>query len=255
MIRPMLRLMTLILISSLLVTGCGRKDRYKDIDTSKIKPWVPKSEPLSKYGNHSPYRVYGKVYRVNNNPAGYTETGKASWYGKKFHGRPTSNQEVFDMYKLTAAHKTLPLPSYVEVTNLKNNKQVVVRVNDRGPFVGDRIIDLSYAAAKALDFVHEGIAEVKIRVVNSPKDLQKNPIKQGLTYLQLGAFADKNAAYNLAKKASQLLGIETFVTILSTQSGALHRVRIGPVQSETLVNQLINKITANGIPDAKVITE
>lgn len=243
------------LLLTLILTGCGRKDSYRDIDTDQIKPWVPKSEPLSKYGNHSPYRVHGKIYQVNNNPVGFQQSGQASWYGKKFHGRPTSNQEVFDMYKLTAAHKTLPLPSYVEVTNLKNDKKVVVRVNDRGPFVGDRIIDLSYAAAKALDFVNDGIADVHIRVINSPNDLVQNPIKQGLTYLQLGAYSDKNAAYNLAKKASELLGIETFVTILSTHTGALHRVRIGPISSEQKVNTLLNKITSSGIPDAKVITE
>ncbi len=247
--------LSIVILAVLIFSACGKKDKYRDIDTGKIKPWVPKSEPLSKYGNHSPYRVHGKIYQVNSHASGYTETGQASWYGKKFHGRQTSNQEVFDMYKLTAAHKTLPLPSYVEVTNLKNDKRIVVRVNDRGPFIGDRIIDLSYAAAKALGFVNDGIADVHIRVVKSPKDLVSKPIQQGLTYLQLGAFSDKNSAYNLAKKVSQLLGIETFVTILSTQSGALHRVRIGPVQSESKVNQLINQITANGIPGAKVITE
>ena len=249
------RCLIILMVALLALSGCGKKDRYRDIDTDKIKPWVPKSEPLSQYGNHSPYRVHGKTYRVNNHPNGYSETGRASWYGKKFHGRPTSNQEIFDMYKLTAAHKTLPLPSYVEVTNKNNNKKVVVRVNDRGPFVGNRIIDLSYAAAKALGFVHEGIADVHIRVVNSPRDLVDKPIVQGLTYLQLGAFSDRNAAYNLAKKVSQILGIETFVTILPTRSGSLHRVRIGPVKSEWKVNQLINQITANGIHDAKVITE
>ena len=251
----MTRLLILTLVFSLVVSACGRKDNYKDIDTNKIKPWKPKDEPLSKYGNHSPYRVHGKVYKVINNPSSYSEKGKASWYGKKFHGKQTSNQEVYDMYQLTAAHKTLPLPSYVEVTNLKNNKSIIVRVNDRGPFVGDRIIDLSYAAAKALDYVNDGIAEVKIRVVNSPKDLQKNPIKQGLTYLQLGAFADKNTAYNLAKKVSHLLGIETFVSILTTQSGVLHRVRIGPVNSEQKVTNLINQITAKGLNEVKVVTE
>jgi len=244
-----------IILIMLLISACGRKDNYKDIDIDKIKPWVPKSEPLSQYGNHSPYRVHGRVYKVNNNPTGHTEKGKASWYGKKFHGKPTSNQEIFDMYKLTAAHKTLPLPSYVEVTNLKNNKKVVVRVNDRGPFVGDRIIDLSYAAAKALDYIDDGIADVHIRVVNSPKDLVENPIKQGLTYLQLGAYSDKNTAYNLAKKVSDLLGIETFVTILATQAGTLHRVRIGPINSEQKVNNLMTKITDSGIHDAKIITE
>ncbi|MCX7552521.1 septal ring lytic transglycosylase RlpA family protein [Marinicella sp. S1101] len=249
------RYLIVMLLSCLVMVGCGKKDRYRDIDTDKIKPWVPKAEPLSRYGNHSPYRVHGKVYQVMAQTSGYTETGQASWYGKKFHGRQTSNQEVFDMYKLTAAHKTLPLPSYVEVTNLKNDKKVIVRVNDRGPFIGDRIIDLSYAAAKALDFINDGIADVHIRVVNSPKDLVNVPIKQGLTYLQLGAFSDKNSAYNLARKVSQILGIETFVTILSTSSGALHRVRIGPIQSENKVNQLMNQVTSNGIPNAKVITE
>ncbi len=245
----------LLVIAVLVVAGCGKKDRYRDIDPHDIKPWVPKSEPLSKYGNHSPYRVHGKIYRVNNHPAGFEQTGRASWYGKKFHGRRTSNQEVFDMYKLTAAHKTLPLPSYVEVTNLKNNKKAVVRVNDRGPFVDNRVIDLSYAAAKMLDFVHDGVTDVHIRVVNSPRDLQKKPITQGLTYVQLGAFSDQQTAYNLARKASQLLGIETFVTILTTPGGILHRVRIGPIDSEFKVNQLLSRITQSGISNAQIITD
>lgn len=244
-----------VLTLLILLSACGKKDHYKDIDTDNIKPWNPKDEPLSTYGNHSPYRVNGQIYQVNNHPKGFSQKGRASWYGKKFHGRQTSNQEVFDMYKLTAAHKTLPLPSYVEVTNLKNNKKVVVRVNDRGPFVNTRIIDLSYAAAKTLDFVNDGIADVHIRVVNSPRDLHEKPIKQGLTYLQLGAFSDKNTAYNLAKKASQLLGIETFVTILSTPAGMLHRVRIGPLASEYQVNQMLSQISGAGIGNAQIVTD
>ncbi len=247
---------TVIIFSVLLLlTACGKKDHYKDINPHNIKPWTPKDEPLSTYGNHSPYRVHGQVYQVNNHPRGFTQKGHASWYGKQFHGRKTSNQEVFDMYKLTAAHKTLPLPSYVEVTNLKNNKKVVVRVNDRGPFVGTRIIDLSYAAAKMLDFVNDGVADVQIRVVNSPRDLQQKPITQGLTYLQLGAFSDKNSAYNLARKASQLLGIETFVTILTTPAGLLHRVRIGPIASEQQVSRLLTQITGAGIGNVQVISD
>ncbi|MCX7545562.1 septal ring lytic transglycosylase RlpA family protein [Marinicella gelatinilytica] len=244
-----------IIMVLLTLAGCGKKDSYRDIDPQDIKPWQPKSEPLSKYGNHSPYRVHGKIYRVNNHPTGFKQSGKASWYGKQFHGRKTSNQETFDMYKLTAAHKTLPLPSYVEVTNLKNNKKVVVRVNDRGPFVGDRIIDLSYAAAKMLDFVNDGVTPVDIKVVNSPHDLQQKPIAQGLTYLQLGAFSDQQAAYNLAKKSSQLLGIETFVTILTTPAGLLHRVRIGPINSEFKINQLLNRVSNAGIANAQIITD
>lgn len=236
-----------MLTLALLLTACGKK--------VQTKPWKPYSEDLSKYGNHSPYRVNGRKYHVNNNPVGFTEKGQASWYGKKFHGRKTSNQEIFDMYKLTAAHKTLPLPSYVEVTNLDNGKQVIVRVNDRGPFVGNRIIDLSFGAAKALDFVNQGIANVKIEVIKAPKNLQASPIKQGLTYIQLGAFSDNNTAYNLAKKVTELLGIETFVTILKTHSGLLHRVRIGPLKSENKIQQLINQISQKGINNAQVVTE
>ena len=230
-----------------MLSACGKK--------VQTKPWKPRSENLSAYGNHSPYRVNGKKYHVNNNPEGFTQKGKASWYGKKFHGRKTSNQEIYDMYKLTAAHKTLPLPSYVEVTNLDNGKQVVVRVNDRGPFVGDRIIDMSYGAAKALDFVDKGIANVKIKVIKAPQNLQASPIKQGMSYIQLGAFSDNNTAYNLAKKVTELLGIETFVTILNTQSGLLHRVRIGPLKSESKIQQLINQISQQGINNAQVVTE
>lgn len=236
-----------LLIGVVTMSACGKK--------VQTKPWQPRSEPLSQYGNHSPYRVDGRMYRVNNNPAGFTQKGKASWYGKKFHGRKTSNQEIFDMYKLTAAHKTLPLPSYVEVTNLDNGRKVVVRVNDRGPFIGDRIIDLSYGAAKVLDFVNQGIANVKIEVVKAPQNLQTSPIKQGLMYIQLGAFSDNNTAYNLAKKVGGLLGIETFVTILKTQSGLLHRVRIGPLESEHKIQTMIDKITQSGIHGAQVVTE
>lgn len=242
-----LKISATLLILAIFLAGCSKKHQ--------TKPVTPRSEPLSQYGNHSPYRVNGRVYHVNNNVAGFSQKGKASWYGKKFHGRKTSNQEVFDMYKLTAAHKSLPLPSYVEVTNLDNGRKVVVRVNDRGPFVGDRIIDLSYAAAKALDFVNQGIANVKIEVVKAPQSTQTNAIQQGLMYVQLGAFSDRNAAYNLAKKVGELLGIETFVTILRTQSGLLHRVRIGPVESENRIQQLIDTITQNGIHGAQVVTE
>src|SRR5690606_722526 len=131
---------TVIIFSLLLLlVACGKKDQYKDISAKDIKPWTPKDEPLSTYGNHSPYRVHGQVYQVNNHPKGFTQKGQASWYGKQFHDRKTSNQEVFDMYKLTAAHKTLPLPSYVEVTNLKSDKKIVVGDNNCDPSVGTGI--------------------------------------------------------------------------------------------------------------------
>ena len=127
---------------------------------------VPRPEPLSRYGNGPDYEVFGKRYTVMPTSADYQERGVASWYGKKFHGRLTSNREPYDMYQMTAAHKSLPLPTYVRVRNLKNNKSAIVRVNDRGPFVHNRIIDLSYAAAMKLDMIRDGTSLVEVTAIN-----------------------------------------------------------------------------------------
>jgi rare lipoprotein A len=142
------------------------KDSIPDYvpDVDAIPEPEVKDEPLSRYGNRT-YSVLGKTYRVRDSAHGYVEEGRASYYGNKFHGRRTSNQEVYDMYAFTAAHKTLPLPSYVRVTNLDNGKSVVVRVNDRGPFHAGRVIDLSYAAAVKLGFVKQGTARVEVRAL------------------------------------------------------------------------------------------
>ena len=127
---------------------------------------VPRPEPLSRYGNGPVYEVLGETYRVMDSSSGYKERGVASWYGKKFHGRLTSNREPYDMYAMTAAHKTLPLPTYVKVRNLRNDKSIIVRVNDRGPFVHNRIIDLSYAAALKLDMVRDGTSLVEVTAIS-----------------------------------------------------------------------------------------
>ncbi|MGH1538425.1 MAG: septal ring lytic transglycosylase RlpA family protein, partial [Gammaproteobacteria bacterium] len=132
---------------------------------------VPRQEPRSKYGNPPSYVVFGKTYYTLPSSEGYVQRGIASWYGKKFHGRRTSSGETYDMYGMTAAHTQLPLPTYVQVTNLKNNKQVILRVNDRGPFHGNRIIDLSYTAATRLDIVKEGTGLVEVRALN-PRNYQ-----------------------------------------------------------------------------------
>ena len=121
-------------------------------DLSRIPDPVPHIEPRSAYGNKTPYSVLGKTYYVLPDALSYKEYGKASWYGTKFQGRPTSSGEPYDMYKLTAAHRSLPIPSYVRVTNLDNHKSAIVRVNDRGPFHAERLIDLSYAGAVKLGF-------------------------------------------------------------------------------------------------------
>lgn len=163
-----------------LIAGCGGTPKIEG--DGGPPDAVPKVEPKSRYGNMSSYVVYGKRYYTKASSRDHLERGKASWYGKKFHGRKTSSGEPYDMHQMTAAHKTLPLPTYAMVTNLDNGRRVVVKVNDRGPFVGDRIIDLSYAAAKRLDMIESGIARVEVRSVD-PRDHGKD----GQTLLRLAA--------------------------------------------------------------------
>ena len=129
-------------------------------------------ESMSRYGNHSPYKVLGKTYQVMPSAMGYEEEGNASWYGRKFHGKLTSNREKYNMYTMTAAHKTLPLPTYVRVTRVDTGASIIVRVNDRGPFHSNRIIDLSYVAAKKLNMVDQGTARVKVEALTSPTTAQ-----------------------------------------------------------------------------------
>ena len=153
-----------------LLTGCGtlQKDRAPSggVDLSRIPDAVPKPEPRSRYGNPESYEVNGQHYYVLESSSGYFERGTASWYGEKFHGRRTSSGERYDMYAMTAAHRTLPLPTYVQVTNLRNGRSVVVRVNDRGPFHDNRLIDLSYVAAAKLDMLESGTAPVEVRAID-----------------------------------------------------------------------------------------
>ncbi|MEZ5500299.1 MAG: septal ring lytic transglycosylase RlpA family protein [Steroidobacteraceae bacterium] len=136
-------------------------------DVAAIPDAVPKSEPRSKFGNPASYEVFGRRYYVLDTAAGHVERGIASWYGPGFHAQRTSSGEPYDMYGMTAAHKTLPIPCYARITNLENNRSVVVRINDRGPFVGDRIVDLSYTAAAKLDMLRRGTALVELRVLQA----------------------------------------------------------------------------------------
>jgi rare lipoprotein A len=158
-------------LASLTLGGCAffsRNDRPPLSPSATVLETpdaVPRAEPRSKRGNPSSYVVFGKRYFVLATAAGYLERGAASWYGPGFQGSPTSSGEKYDMYAMTAAHKTLPLPAYVRVTNLNNGKSVVVRVNDRGPFVAGRIIDLSYTAAAKLDMVRAGTAPVEVQAL------------------------------------------------------------------------------------------
>ncbi|MGR8947221.1 MAG: septal ring lytic transglycosylase RlpA family protein [Gammaproteobacteria bacterium] len=166
-------------IMLLSIAACGGLDKrdgpgYQQ-KAVRAQPIVPKKEPLSKYGNPESYVVFGKRYRTLKTAAGFKEKGIASWYGKKFHGRKTSSGEVYDMYKMTAAHKHLPLPTFVRVRNLENGKEITVRVNDRGPFHDNRIIDLSYAAASQLGIVNSGTGRVEIEAIDAGTTFYAQP--------------------------------------------------------------------------------
>lgn len=170
-------------------------------------------------GGNSDYTLFGTRYQVLSSAEGYQREGTASWYGKKFHGHTTSNGETYDMYQLSAAHTTLPLPSFVRVTNLDNNREVVVRVNDRGPFHEDRIIDMSYAAAVRLGFAHQGTARVRVEA------LTPDHVTESEVWLQFGAFREASSA----QRASQDIGqaLDENASVLS--DNGFHRVRIGPL--------------------------
>ncbi len=186
-------------------------------DLADLPDPIPRREPPSRRGNPPSYTVHGKTYHVLGSAAGYYATGMASWYGRKFHGRLTSSGEPFDMFKLTAAHRSLPIPTYVRVTNLDNGRQSVVRVNDRGPFHSDRIIDLSYAAAVKLGFADRGTARVRVEV-----------LEQAPRYvLQAGAFRELAAADQLKDHLVRLTGEPAFV--VQVADDRLYRVRLGPV--------------------------
>lgn len=196
---------------------------------------VPVDEPRSRYGNPETYDALGEQYRVlKTAPKGYREKGRASWYGKKFHGKRTANGEIYDMFKMSAAHKTLPLPSYVRVTSTTNGRSVVVRVNDRGPFHPGRIVDLSYAAAVRLDLLHAGSADVELEVLS---------VQQGKTasefsarsegkprYLEVGRFADPIDALALREKLGKLGFTDTeFLQVTSPSGDGVENIlRIGP---------------------------
>jgi rare lipoprotein A len=219
---------------------------------------VPRVEPRSAHGNPPFYDVLGKRYYVLAAADGYLERGVASWYGPTFHGGNTSSGEPYDMYAMTAAHKTLPLPCYARVTNLRNGRSVVVRINDRGPFVANRLIDLSYSAATKLDMVRDGTTLVEVRTLTaSVPDVLTRASAQPppALYVQAGAFADQQNAQRLLARL-QAAGLERAFIALPLQNGAhLYRVRLGPVESVAQFDELTARLNALGIPDARLAIE
>ncbi|MEQ1913960.1 MAG: septal ring lytic transglycosylase RlpA family protein [Sideroxydans sp.] len=215
---------------------------------------VPQAEPLHKYANR-PYSALGKTYTPLQATGNYKERGIASWYGKKFHGQKTSIGEIYDMYAMTAAHPTLPIPSYARVTNVATGKSVIVRVNDRGPFLHGRIMDLSYVAAYKLGYINNGSTEVEVESIkvdaNTPvvgavetPMVQVTPIPQavaatpampveiagaatGKIYLQLGAFKAQQGAESFMTRISELSG-DSGKSLALYQKSGLTRVHLGP---------------------------
>jgi rare lipoprotein A len=219
---------------------------------------VPRAEPRSAHGNPPFYDVMGHRYFVLASADGYTERGVASWYGPSFHGGNTSSGESYNMYGMTAAHKTLPLPTYARVTNLRNGKSIVVRINDRGPFVANRLIDLSYTAAAKLDMLREGTTLVEVRTLTPgvPDELTRSvAAPPPALYVQAGAFTDPDNAQRLLARL-QAAGI-TSAFVLSPIAGHSHlfRVRLGPVTSVADYDQLAARLQALGIPDARLAND
>ena len=231
----------------------------KVIDVSAIPEVVPEPVNRTLAGNRSPYVVLGKTYSVLATEEGYSERGIASWYGEKFHGHKTSNGEIFDMYQVSAAHKSLPIPSFLQVTNLDNNRSIIVRVNDRGPFHGDRVIDLSYAAAVKLGYAGAGTTRVKLDSIIVKESSQNTIVKHGQIigeetlgrsnqreiFLQVGAFSDFSSAEAISSKLRKMTNRTVFIrSITSSGENVLHRVRIGPMHDPDEIQQITQSLVA-----------
>ncbi len=206
----------------------------RSISADEVFDAVPQSDPILAVGNMSPYTVAGVTYEVLQDYRSYREQGTASWYGAKFTGHETSNGELYDVYLPSAAHKSLPIPSYARVTNLDNGKSIVVRVNDRGPFHSDRLIDLSYAAAVKLGYMETGTARVEVAVIDVVGVKDRRDDTYGMyRYLQLGAFGKEATARTLMQELQALLPAPVFISPVDKGGTLLYRVRVGPVADTT----------------------
>ena len=199
-----------------------------ELDPNSLVDATPRSDVIRLAGNSNPYTVLGETYHLVDDHRGFTQRGIASWYGTKFHGKATANGETYSLYQMSAAHKSLPIPVYVRVTNLENGRATIVRVNDRGPFHSDRIIDLSYAAAVKLSFARKGTAAVEIEVIDTDNIAGEGKVPAEY-YLQVAAFSQLDSA--VALQDTLRAGMAYPVTVASQASSekAIHRVRIGPL--------------------------
>lgn len=273
---------SLVLSISMLLVACGMfGDRDGAPSGAMLKSHqeimaipdaVPRVERRSKYGNPASYKVFGKQYSVMDSAKGYRKKGVASWYGTKFHGRRTSSGEPYDMYAMTAAHKSLPLPTYVQVTNLKNKRSVVLKVNDRGPFHDNRLIDLSYAAAVKLGITAQGTGLVEVVAINPRQDRQRamrkvsyktvtngSELKAGADkiklFVQVGAFSNRDNALDLQNRLldSQINNVQ--INRINGAAQPMFRVRVGPVNSVEKADRIADRISRLGIGNSDIIVE
>lgn len=252
----------LCLLSLFALTACSSSGRYQiaqdhapnDIpDVSAVENAHPKFEPYSRGGNKD-YTVFGKSYKVLKTGANFSETGTASWYGAKFHGHKTSNGETYDMYSMSAAHKNLPLPSYARITNLDNQKHVIVRINDRGPFHGNRIVDVSYSAAYKLDMLKTGTARVKLEVLHfesSSATLVKTvKTKNQIQYhIQVLASSDKKKLEVISNKLTKKYSLDNSIIPHKT----LYRLQLGPISTKPLADSFLDKIKRDGYEQSFIL--
>jgi len=245
-----------LLAAAVLLASCaGRQEpsgeaadgpSMRDMTAADVADAEPRAEPLARYGNHSPYEVFGRKYTVMDSGRGYRERGVASWYGSKFHGRRTSSGEPYDMHLATAAHKTLPLPTYAEVTNLDNGRSVIVKINDRGPFKDDRIIDLSYGAALRLGMIDTGTARVEVRAIDTGErpapPVQLASAAGSETWLQFGAYSRREGAQELERRL-----VRAGLGPVAIEFGqGLYRVRMGPFTGRTEAERIVERTVELG---------
>ncbi len=264
-----MRYTALVALIAVLIGGCsfltssppqGDSAPSKPRDVSNVPDAVPRVEPRSRGGNAKSYEVFGQRYHTLNSSQGFSQRGIASWYGTKFHGNKTANGETYDMYIMSAAHKELPIPTYLRVNNLGNGRSVIVRVNDRGPFHDNRIIDLSYAAAARLDMLREGTALVEITAIDPrhsqttdrPKTGETGPPHANNIYLQAGAFGDKDNARRLARRLQDEL---QQVVRIQMASNTLYRVQVGPLPSVKRADHVSSRMEQLGIKTPLVVIE
>ena len=229
------------------------------------KSQYPSPTKQSSAGNPSSYVVHGKRYFVLNNAVGFKQRGIASWYGPKFHGRKTSNGETYNMYEMTAAHKTLPIPVFVHVRNLDNGRTAVVRVNDRGPFIEGRIIDLSYAAAKKLGVDGPGTARVEIYTLGPGQSqptqvVRAIPLNQELArdvplFIQMGSFSSQINAQNLVTDLLAVHESNAQISQLETDRGLYYRVRVGPLFDIEEANTLMQRLRNKGFQSISIVVQ